>query len=248
MINKKNKSSYIPQFFIGSVFHKRFSPKIHQFKYNCFYVKFSLFSNNKVSSPLFSFNKFNFLSFYNKDHGHRDGSDLKKFAIDKLQNEKVEDIIIHTMPRILGYVFNPVSFWYCYDNNKNLLAILAEVNNTFGETHTYVLDPMNLNDQKFFQVSPFYQIQGRYEFTFNLQEDYENVQIQYYEKDQLSLVASVQGRPRKINLRNSLFVIFNYPFFTFLVIFLIHFQALKLFIKGIPFYGKNGVINDPKST
>ena len=128
----------------GKVIHKRFKPKYHFFKYNVFSLFLDLDEIDLIQKKIkiFSKNSFNILSFYDKDHGPRDGSDLKAWVIDNLKSNNIqfENIKIKLLcyPRIFGYVFNPLSIFFVYDNHSKIIAILYEVKNTFGEQHTYV--------------------------------------------------------------------------------------------------------------
>jgi DUF1365 family protein len=122
----------------GNVIHKRFKPKVHSFKYSVFSLLIDLSEleilDKKIS--FFSLNKFNLISFFEKDHGDRDGSSLKDWVIKQLQNYQIstENIKIKLLcyPRIFGYVFNPLSVFYIYNENETIIAILYEVKNTFG--------------------------------------------------------------------------------------------------------------------
>ena len=128
----------------GKVIHKRFKPKYHFFKYNVFSLFLDLDEINLIQKKIkiFSNNSFNILSFYDKDHGPRDGSDLKAWVIENLKSNNIqfENIKVKLLcyPRILGYVFNPLSIFFVYDNHSKIIAILYEVKNTFGEQHTYI--------------------------------------------------------------------------------------------------------------
>ena len=135
------KNSFI---YSGNVVHKRFKPKVHYFKYKVFslLIDLSEIESMEKNLKIFSFNKFNIISFYNKDHGARDGSSIKDWVINNLKKNNIDtnDIKIKLLcyPRIFGYVFNPLSVFYIYDKNLNLISILYEVKNTFGEQHTYI--------------------------------------------------------------------------------------------------------------
>ena len=126
----------------GSVIHKRFKPKKHFFKYKVFSLLIDLSELKELDNKLkfFSLNKFNLISFYEKDHGERDGSSLINWVKLNLNinNISAENIKIKLLcyPRILGYVFNPLSIFFIYGKNENLISILYEVKNTFGEQHT----------------------------------------------------------------------------------------------------------------
>ena len=128
----------------GQVIHKRFKPKEHFFKYKVFSLLLDLSELQLLEKELkiFSYNKFNILSFYDIDHGPRDGTSIISWVKDNLKNSNIysEEIKIKLLcyPRVFGYVFNPLSIFFVYDKNSNLVSILYEVKNTFGEQHTYV--------------------------------------------------------------------------------------------------------------
>jgi DUF1365 family protein len=235
------------QICIGTIFHKRYEPKFHTFKYKTFFIKISLKKTEEIKSFFFSLNKFNLISFYHLDHGFRDGTDLFTFAKSILKNfeidEEIDDIILQTFPRIMGYVFNPVSFWYLKNQHQNLIGIIVEVNNTFGGTHSYFIKDLNdLEHSKIFHVSPFNKIIGNYRFSFFKKDNYEKVTINYFIKDHLTLSASIDGN--HFNWNNSLLLklVITNPLVNFLAFYRIHLHALFLYIKGVPFYGKNGAI------
>lgn len=236
-----------PKLFLGNVYHKRFTPKVHEFNYSSYFIKISLFNLEESTNIFFSVNRFNLFSFNFKDHGLRDGSSLIDFARIKLKEANIdsdfEDIVIHTYPRILGFVFNPVSFWYFYKNGK-VYAKLAEVNNTFGETKSYVISNDNISYYKEMQVSPFNRIEGEYRFRFFQKDDFEKVEIKYYKNDELIIYASIDGTEQEFSKSNFLALFLKNPLINLAAVFFIHYEALILFLKKIPFYGKNGVIND----
>lgn len=236
-----------PELYVGKVFHKRFLPKEHAFLYHTFFIKISLFNLEKSTNTFFSINGFNLFSFNFKDHGDRDGSSLLKFAEKKLNEEGVnleyDDILIHTYPRILGFVFNPVSFWYFTFEDK-VVAILAEVNNTFGETKSYLLLRDQFVCEKKMQVSPFNQIEGEYSFDFKHSDNLEKVEIRYTIKDKLILLASIAGKKKKFAWWSFLYLFLSNPFNNICTMIFIHFEALRLYLKKIPFYGKDGAIYD----
>lgn len=231
----------------GKVYHKRFTPKVHEFTYPSYFLKISLKELPVIENLFFSVDKFNLFSFNKADHGYRDERSLEQFAKDKLTSagyvSTFDDIVIHTMPRILGHVFNPVSFWYII-SEEQVKYIIAEVNNTFGETYSYILDPRAPSGEKKMQVSPFNRIEGHYEFDFHSKETKEKINIKYYAGDQQVIYASVYGSPVAWSNVNFLKLFLSNPLQNFLTLVLIHFEALKLFLKKIPFYGKNGVIHD----
>ncbi len=231
--------------FYGHVYHKRFTPRVHEFNYRSFFMQISLKELNSINLKLFSINRFNFFSFDFKDHGNRNSSDLNVFAEKLLKSHNLpndyDDIVIHTIPRILGYIFNPVSFWYIIKNNQTV-AIIAEVNNTFGETKSYVLDPQKPQSDKLMQVSPFNQIVGNYKFSFQEKPNYSKVHISYLIENSPVIHASTEGHEIPFNDFELFKLFLKLPIHNLMIVSLIHFEAIRLFIKKIPFYGKNGAI------
>ena len=229
--------------FKARIFHKRFHPKVNEFLYRGFYIRFDLNQVEKLKMLFFSLNRFNLFSFYNRDHGNRDESDLRAWAINKLETAGINNfqgrIELQTFPRVLGHVFNPVSFWYCFEGNDKLKAVICEVNNTFGEGHNYVLNFSDANVPqrlpKRFHVSPFYPVSGEYLFDFSEEN---KVVIDYYDKDRLQLQTSIVGQPILLTNKTLLGTWIRYPFYSFMVLSLIHYQALKLFLKKCRFYTK----------
>lgn len=228
--------------FKAKIYHKRFIPRVNEFIYSGFYIKFNINELSLLDSKAFSINKFNLFSFYEKDHGFKNNTSLQLWVREILEKVGIPTfegtVLLHTVPRVLGYVFNPVSFFYCYKENK-LQAIICEVNNTFGESHNYVLIPNN--DQltyhlaKEFHVSPFYDVKGEYLFDFS---NNDIIIINYILNSELQLITSVAGEEVPWSDKNLLKLFFQYPFYTIFVVFLIHYQALKLFLKKIKFYKK----------
>ncbi|APA83632.1 DUF1365 domain-containing protein [Francisella tularensis] len=241
----------VKNFILSSkVFHKRHHPKQNSFRYRSYYVILDMLNLKQSKTKFFSINKPNLYSFYDKDHGLRDGSSSLKWATDLLNQYKLEydDIKLMTMPRVLGYLFNPVSFWLCYKNNK-LIAVIAEVNNTFKETHSYIChkngqDITNkcwFKAEKIFHVSPFYRRQGFYKFNFalNFEDNAKNqIIINYYDNDQLQLGTAINGNMKSLSTTNLIKEFFRSPLLTFKVIYLIHWQALKIVLKKIKYIPK----------
>jgi len=228
--------------FDAKIFHKRFLPKVNKFNYSGFYIKFSIENIYDLESKLFSINKFNLFSFYEKDHGYRDGSSLFLWVSDILNKAGINNfsgrVFLQTFPRVLGYVFNPVCFWYCYSENL-LVATICEVNNTFGETHNYVIKKDSDSQlsclPKEFHVSPFYDIKGEYEFDFTKKN---LVKINYFFDEQLQLSTGIKGVEIPWNDKNLFKTFIKNPFYTIIVVILIHFQAIKLFIKRVKYFSK----------
>jgi len=229
--------------FKASIYHKRFFPKANEFRYSGFYIKFSIDRLQTLKSLLFSVNNFNLFSFYEKDHGYRDGSSIDIWARDTLGKAGLTNfegrIFLQTFPRVLGYVFNPVSFWYCYKQDE-LKAVICEVNNTFGESHSYVITNQkkrNITLPKEFHVSPFYDMKGNYEFDFQKSNF---VKVNYYFDKKLQLTTSINGENIVWNDFNLIKIFVRHPFYTIFVILFIHYQAIKLFVKKNKYYSKPG--------
>ena len=233
----------------GTVIHKRFKPKIHFFKYKVFSLLIDLsdlnYLNKKIS--FFSYNSFNLISFFDKDHGDRDGSSLIDWVKKNLTENNInsENIRIKLLcyPRIFGYVFNPLSVFFVYDYNENLISVLYEVKNTFGEQHTYVFKAENNNllqhnCSKKFHVSPFIEMNCNYFFKILRPSEKISVVIDQYQLNEKILYASQDGKRVDFNSKELLKSYLKHPLMTFKIISAIHFEAFKLWIKGIRFIKK----------
>ena len=241
------KNSYI---YSGNVVHKRFKPKIHFFKYKVFSLLIDLSELELLDKNLkiFSYNKFNIVSFYDRDHGARDGSSIKEWVIDNLKKNNIDNeniqIKLLCYPRIFGYVFNPLSVFYIYDNNSNLISVLYEVKNTFGEQHTYIFKTdidQNLIQhtcKKKFHVSPFIEMDCTYFFRLLKPGKNISVIIDQNDKEGKILYASQDGVRSEINNANFVKSYLKHPLMTFKIILAIHFEAFKLWAKGIKFIKK----------
>ena len=233
--------------YTGTVIHKRFKPKIHSFNYKVFSLLIDLSELDLLDKNLnlFSYNKFNIISFYNKDHGQRDGSSLKNWVIDNLEKNHINtngiQIKLLCYPRIFGYVFNPLSVFYVYDKNKDLISILYEVKNTFGEQHTYVFKSekdQNLIQhvcKKKFHVSPFIEMNCVYFFRLLKPGNKISVIIDQNDKEGKILYASQDGVKSELNNDTLIKAYLKHPLMTFKIILAIHFEAFKLWTKGIKY-------------
>ncbi len=234
----------------GTVIHKRFKPKEHFFKYSVFSLLIDLSELKELDKKIkfFSFNKFNLVSFYEKDHGHRDGSSLVEWVKKNLDENDINsrDIKIKILcyPRIFGYVFNPLSVFFIYNLNDKLISILYEVKNTFGEQHTYIFkveDNANLfqhNCSKKFHVSPFIEMNCSYFFRILKPGDKMSVIIDQYQIDEKILYASQDGKRVDFTSKELLKSYLKHPLMTFKIISAIHYEAFKLWTKGIKFIKK----------
>ena len=241
------KNSYI---YSGNVVHKRFKPKIHFFKYKVFSLLIDLSELELLNKNLkiFSYNKFNIVSFYDIDHGARDGSSIRGWVIDNLKKNYIDtkniQIKLLCYPRIFGYVFNPLSVFYIYDNNSNLISVLYEVKNTFDEQHTYIFKT-DINQsliqhmcKKKFHVSPFIEMDCIY--FFRLLKPGKKISIIIDQNDQEGkiLYASQDGVRCELTNANFIKSYLKHPLMTFKIILAIHFEAFKLWSKGIKFIKK----------
>jgi uncharacterized protein len=197
---------------------------------------------------IFSYNRFNIISFYNKDHGPRNGSSLENWVKDNLNKNNIETnnikIKLLCYPRIFGYVFNPLSVFYIYDKNSELISILYEVKNTFGEQHTYIFKTKNNDNliqnvcKKKFHVSPFIEMNCIYFFRLLKPGNKISVIIDQNDKEGKILYASQDGIKSELNNNTLIKSYLKHPLMTFKIILAIHFEAFKLWTKGIKFIKK----------
>ena len=226
----------------GEVNHTRFKPVKHFLNYKTFSLFIDLDEIEQLdkSISIFSHNKFNIFSFYNKDHGDRDGSCLKKWVISNLKKYKIggniSKIKILCYPRIFGYVFNPLSIIYCYENEK-LKSIFYEVKNTFNEQHTYIFkikdgEEIKQKCKKKFYVSPFMDMETFYNFKLINPNQRLSVMIKQTDAEGTVLTATQTGDKKEFNFKQLLINFFRYPLMTLKIISSIHFEALLLWKKG----------------
>lgn len=225
----------------GWVAHARPSQQVN----NSFrYPIYNLFLPVHEESVLKKLNRRSILSIRTQDYLNGKSGSLKKNVEDFLKLElgySCQQIWLQTLPRIFGYAFNPVSFWYCYNKGK-LDAVLCEVNNTFGDRHFYFVKdfegaPTKVHlATKRFHVSPFFDISGHYAFEFKSDKDVSDVKIQLFENENLKLATQIKLELRPFDQVTALYLLWTYGLMTFMVIFRIHFQALKLWFKGAKFY------------
>ena len=229
----------------GFVTHRRFKPKRHFFTYKTFSLLIDLQEIENLGRKIkfFSYNKFNILSFYDVDHGPRDGSCLVNWVKNTLSDAKINigsgTIKLLCYPRIFGYVFNPLSIFYCYDENLHLKAILYEVKNTFNEQHTYIFSAsptsnliLHKCDKKFY-VSPFMEMKTFYNFRLLNPGKIINIFIKQSDSEGTLLTACQVGEKIEMSSKNLLFQFLKHPLMSFKVIMAIHFEALRLWVKGV---------------
>ena len=226
--------------------HRRKRPKVHKLSYTAFYLLLDLDELDSMHRKLkwFSYNSFNVFSFYDKDHGPGTNEDLRPWVEQHLTQAGVDleggSIQLLCLPRILGYVFNPISVYYCYHSDGSLMAVLYEVSNTFKQRHSYLVAVTEGNGgvlkhscDKRFYVSPFLENSGRYEFSMKRPKEELYLHIRQTDDDGPLLDAWVNGTRNPVSDRNLLSCLFKHPLLTLKVIGGIHWEALQLWLKGV---------------
>jgi hypothetical protein len=243
------KSAGVPLLGFGQVRHTRLKPVKNAFAYPTYFLLLPMRAMQVGRAFPLAHNRRGLLSFFDSDHG--DGRANAVSWIDELLlREGVEDaqgeIWLHTYPRVLGYTFKPVSFWYCHALDGSLRAIVVEVNNTFGERHCYLLDKPQygheLRADKVFHVSPFCTLEGNYRFRF-MRSEQEGIaktvaRIDYDDASGPLIQTSVSGRLEPVTKASLRKALWRYPAMTIGVVLRIHWQALKLSLKRVPFIPK----------
>ncbi len=242
-----------PQIFLANVMHQRLFPQRNGFNYGIYYLMLPL-PAAAIGNRLCRFDP--------SDLALRDGSDPLVWVKNNLATQgltaDIEHIVLMTMPKVLGYVFNPVSFYFCFDRTRHLKAVLCEVHNTFGEQHSYlcfhadgapILPTQWLEAVKLFHVSPFLQRNGHYKFRFDLQDSQIGIWIDYYDQQgQRQLVTALTGQCVALTPRSLQKAFWKHPLVSLKAIFLIHWQALKLIFKGIRHISKPEQVEKRLST
>lgn len=232
--------------YTGVIVHSRLRPKRHRLRYRLFWLLTDIDELEALAERhrLFGYNRPSLVSFFDRDHGARDGRPLRAWAEAKLAEIGLAPdggrIELLAMPRILNHVFNPLSVWFCWSPDGSLRAVIYEVNNTFGQTHSYVLEAKGLGDgvveqtcEKTFHVSPLMRMDLSYRFRVEGPDDRASVTIHVHGEEGLVLAASFRGERRELSDGALLRTWAAHPLLSLKVVGAIHWEALKIWLKLI---------------
>jgi len=242
--------------YLGSVMHQRLSPKQHGFRHNLFMFYFDLDELETLDKKLlfFSRNRFNWFTFRDRHHvqspqGTFNSKTIKQNVVDYLQSKggpaQVHRVTLLTQAAVWGYAFNPISVYFCFDQSNQPLCAMAEVCNTHGEMKVYLLNRDAWNGKQFelkipknFYVSPFSEMDATFHFIFPVPGDDLHIRVDDYKAGNRFLVSSLTGTSRPITNGALLGYGLRFPFITLKIIFLIHWHALLLRLRGLTFRSK----------
>lgn len=229
--------------YVGKVSHRRKAPFQHRLRYRTYSLLIDLDELGTVTkrNRLLSHNRWNLFSIHDKDHGPRDGSSLRPWINRQLEAAGIDldggRVEVLLLPRILGYTFNPLTTWFCHHSDGSLRAVLYEIHNTFGHSHSHLVPiegeaPHRHSFAKELHVSPFFDQAGKYSFTLRPPHDRFSVSIDYGSNTEELLTATMTGVKRPLSDAGLARVFFSHPLLTLKVIVGIHWQALRLLKKG----------------
>jgi len=235
-----------------TVFHRRLNPKRHEFLYHVFYLLIDLDELDLINRGLrlLKINRPGIYSFRENDHISHGAESARENITRYLRMEGIAQpigqILLLTLPRILGYIFNPISIYFCYDFDGNPIAAVAEVGNTFGEWKPYLVPPDPNDPQncfhtrvvKHFYVSPFSDLDLSFDFRFHLPGGQLRVDIDDYRDNSPELISTLKGKRVPLCDATLLRFLLKYPLLTLQVIFGIHWQALLIWFKGLKAHPK----------
>jgi DUF1365 family protein len=226
----------------GRTTHVRRKPIEHRLQYGLFSLLIDVDELDELARiPFFSHNRTNLISFFDQDHGARDGGDLKAWITAKLESADFEGppgrVRLLCLPRIAGYEFNPLTVWFIDDAAGDPRWILYEIHNTFGEAHSHLVevDPGDRHKHGFrkeFFVSPFFDVEGGYRVRISQPAERISIAITYEVDGETVFTAGLAGRRLPLTSKTLLGATIRYPLVTFKVMAAIHWEAAKLWLKG----------------
>ena len=247
----------------GQIRHTRLRPVTNAFSYKVFSLLLPLRTLGQREFPgkLCRRNRFGLFSFHDADHGDGRASALG-WLDEQLRNTGITDadgeVWLQTFPRVLGYVHNSASFWFCHRKDETLRAIVVEINSNHGTRHCYLLENegdllrwgAELRAKKVFQVSQLSKIEGDYRFRFLRTTRNEKgaaverivSHVDYHDNDGPLITASISGTVKPLSDGRLAWAFFRYPLMTLAVFARIHWQTLKLLVRGAPYYGRSGTL------
>ena len=240
-------SGFKSALYAGSVMHHRLRPREHRLRYSIFYLLLDLDEIDALANRLrlFSHNRFNLFSFHDRDHGEGTESPRDRIIrhLDQAGIETDGPILLLTIPRILGYAFNPLSIYFCHRHDGILSAIFYEVNNTFGQRHNYLIPvapgttgPVRQESQKSFYVSPFMTTDMIYSFSIVPPGKDLSVSVTGRDDEGPLIIAKLTAVRQDLSDASLARAFFVYPLMTFKVIAGIYWEALLIWLKGIRLY------------
>jgi DUF1365 family protein len=240
--------------YVGDVMHARLKPMGHRFSYRVMSLLIDLdrLAEADRQSPLFGVNRAALYGFQEADHGARDGSSLRAYVQTCAAERGIDltggRVLLLCYPRLLGYTFNPLSVYFCYRADGELALLIYEVRNTFGEIHPYVLPvtPTDISDagvrqqqEKLFYVSPFIEMAMRYQFRVRPPDARVQLRILETDREGPLLAATFNGSRRALNTKELLRAFFALPLVTLKIMVAIHWEALRLWLKGARLVPRN---------
>lgn len=233
------------------IMHCRIKPRRHRFNHRIFMFYLDLDELDAVagSLKLLSRNRWNMFSFYDRDHLELGKRTVKENILQYLHTHKIDDkigrIMLLTNLRTMGYIFNPVAFYFCFDKKGKPLCVVPEIGNTFGEIKPFYIGPEDLSGEifeslqtKHYYISPFVELDIPMDFRLTVPGEKLNMKIDDVKDGEKFLYTTMSGPRRELSDSNLWLYAWRFPFVTLKVIFLIHVHALILYLKKIPYHAK----------
>ena len=237
--------SFAPGIYVGAVSHRRKLPFGHRLRYRNYSLLVDIDTLDRLAKGIhfLSHNRWNLFSFHDRDYGPRDGSPLRPWIDTQLGTAGIDlaggQVQLLAFPRILGYTFNPLTIWFCHHRDGSLRAILYEIHNTFGHSHSHLvpieagsIPPLRHRFAKELHVSPFFDQEGTYSFKVRPPRQRFSISIDYRVGNESMLTATMAGDRRPLTALSLLRVFLTHPLLTMKVTFGIHWNALRVLLKG----------------